>query len=162
MIRACKLHFNAWNDTWIPFNRFIPLLYQFGTSGNEIGKAKTQFGKHKTVFAKLSFNFVNFTSACAKLILKMYKFNILKEDRIFRQKSLLFWKRIFPHHGMSCHANFATKDSVSCIPKPYKWTQVINENSSNWMIKADIIKMNPVSWILRTRSRLISSFHKRH
>ena len=67
----------------------------------------------------------------------MYKSKVLKEDRVFCKKSLLFWKRIFPHHGMSCHANFATKDSVSCIPKPSKWTQVINENSSNWMIKAE-------------------------
>ena len=73
-----------------PLIRITPFPYQFGTSGNKIGKAKTQFGKHKTVFAKWNFNFVNFTSTCAKLILKMYKFNVSKEDRIFRQKSLLF------------------------------------------------------------------------
>ena len=50
------------------FNRIIPFLYQFGTSGNEIGKAKSQFSKHKTVFAKWSLNFANFTSVCAKFI----------------------------------------------------------------------------------------------
>ena len=52
------------------FNRIIPFIYQFGTSGNEIGKAKSQFSKHKTVFAKWSLNFANFTSVCAKLIWK--------------------------------------------------------------------------------------------
>ena len=36
----------------------------------------------------------------------------------------------------------------------------IYENSSNWMIKADVIKINLVSWILRARSRLFFSFHK--
>ena len=32
-----------------PFIRIIPFPYQFGTSGNEIGKAKTQFGKQNCI-----------------------------------------------------------------------------------------------------------------
>ena len=106
MIRACKLHFNAWNDTWIPFNRIIPFLYQFGTSGNEIGKAKSQFSKHKTVFAKWSLNFANFTSVCAKLIWKRYRSEVLKEDHAFRLKNRLFWKGIIPYHGMNLSCTF--------------------------------------------------------
>ena len=32
-----------------PIIRIIPFPYQFGTSGNEIGKAKTQFGKQNCI-----------------------------------------------------------------------------------------------------------------
>ena len=77
---------NAWNDTWTPIYPNYIFSSQFGTSGNEIGEAKTQFGKHKTESAKWSFNFANITSVFAKLIWKRYGSKVFKKDHVFRLK----------------------------------------------------------------------------
>ena len=145
------IHNRLANCTWTPIYLNYWFSSQFGTSGNEIGEAKTQFGKHKTESAKWSFNFANISSVFAKLIWKRYGSKVFKKDHVFRLKKPFILKaNCSPSWNM---VNVSSYYSVSCIPKQSKWSQFINENSSNWMIKADVIKMNPVSWILRARCR---------